>query len=159
MDGMCDGFSTMCSAEASSTLASRCWRCSVCWRAGRALSRYRLRLLGLLPARSLASPDVLRSPSARLRHVLDWYDGNVGVLLILNAHFLKLLTEHGEGWRSTPPSWMDLLFWASLEALQFAWPYVAFQIARSVHPLGVAQTFGTYGPSTSTWDSPLYIES
>ena len=66
-----------------------------------------------------------------------WY---VGVLLILNAHFLpKLLTEHGEGWRSTPPSWMNLLFWASLEALQFAWPYVAFQIARSVHPLGVAQ--------------------
>lgn len=66
-----------------------------------------------------------------------WY---VGLLIVLNGHFLpKLLAEHGETWRATPPSWLVLAFWASLEGLQFALPYLAFVVARAFHPLSQAQ--------------------
>ena len=58
-----------------------------------------------------------------------WY---VGLLLLLNAYFLpKLLARYGAAWRAAPPSWTALAGWASLEALTFMLPLLAFAVSRS----------------------------
>lgn len=58
-----------------------------------------------------------------------WY---VGLLLFLQSYFLpKLMARYGEDWRASPPSWLVLLGWALLEALQYGVPLLAFAATHS----------------------------
>lgn len=59
-----------------------------------------------------------------------WY---VGLLLFLNAYFVpKLLATYGEAWRASPPSWIVLMGWASLEGLQYGLPLLLYAATQSV---------------------------
>ena len=58
-----------------------------------------------------------------------WY---VGLLLFLNTYFLpRLLAAYGDTWRAAPPSWIVLLGWALLEALQFGLPLLVYATTHS----------------------------